>query len=232
VFRAVGFVARETRRAVQCTNRSAPKACWIRIGARTRTRLARGIACARGFRAVIVGPRFTSFGVWVVEKDLLLTIAEVSVALAGFSAIVGLLGNRSGRSGIKVDALRLQVMLEISLSVAAAAFLPVLISLFNFEVWTTWRIATALWLAIAIPSEIIAWFRTREMPDMKLDRLNVNTINWALCLLSDAVMFIVMIGFFEARAGALYMLALFVYLSSAAILFVQFAASTFMPSDP
>jgi len=168
----------------------------------------------------------------VVEKDLLLTIAEVSVALAGFSAIVGLLGNRSGRSGIKVDALRLQVMLEISLSVAAAAFLPVLISLFNFEVWTTWRIATALWLAIAIPSEIIAWFRTREMPDMKLDRLNVNTINWALCLLSDAVMFIVMIGFFEARAGALYMLALFVYLSSAAILFVQFAASTFMPSDP
>jgi hypothetical protein len=167
----------------------------------------------------------------VVEKDLLLTIAEVSVGLAGFSAIVGLLGNRSGRSDIKVDALRLQVMLEMSLQVAAGAFIPVLISLFEFEVWTSWRIAAAAWLAIAIPSEILAWFRTRDMPDMKLNRLNVNTVNWMLCLLSDGVMFLVMIGFFESNAGAVYLLALFVYLSVAAILFVQFAASTFMPSE-
>jgi len=167
----------------------------------------------------------------VVEKDLLLTIAEVSVGLAGFSAIVGLLGNRSGRSDIKVDSLRLQVMLEIALLVAVAAFLPVLISLFEFEVWTTWRIATAGWLMLAIPSEIIAWFRTRDMPDMKLDQLNVNTVNWVFCLVSDAIMFVVMIGCFEARAGALYLLALLMYLAAAGILFVQFAASTFMPSD-
>ena len=70
----------------------------------------------------------------MVEQDLLLTIAEVSVGLAGFSAIVGLLGHRSGRSDIKVDALRLQVMLEMSLLVAAGAFLPALVSLFNFEI--------------------------------------------------------------------------------------------------
>jgi hypothetical protein len=167
----------------------------------------------------------------MVEKDLLLTIAEVAVGLAGYSAIVGLLGNRSGRSDIKVDSLRLQVMLEVALLAAAAAFLPVLISLFEFEVWTTWRIATAAWLALAIPSEITAWFRTRNMPDMKLDRLNVNTVNWAFSLLSDGIMFLVMIGLFEARAGALYMVGIFLYLAVAAILFVQFAASTFMPND-
>ena len=179
----------------------------------------------------MIGPRFTSFGVRVVEKDLLLTIAEISVALAGFSAIVGLLGNRSGRSDIKVDALRLQVMLEISFQVAAGAFVPVLVSLFEFEVWASWRIASAAWLAIAIPNEILAWYRTRDMPDMKLNRLNVNTVNWMLCLLSDGVIFLVMVGFFEANAGAIYLLALFVYLSVAAILFVQFAASTFVPGD-
>jgi hypothetical protein len=167
----------------------------------------------------------------VVEQDLLLTIAEVSVGLAGASAIVGLLGHRSGRSDIKVDALRLQVMLEMSLSVAAGAFLPVLISLFDFEVWTTWRIATAGWLAIAIPSEILAWHRTRSMPDMKLDRLNINTINWVLCLVSDVVMVLLLIGLFESQVGAVYLLAIFCYLAAAGILFVQFAASTFMPSD-
>ena len=100
----------------------------------------------------MIGSRFTLFGVRVVEKDLLLTIAEVSVALAGFSAIVGLLGNRSGRSDIKVDALRLQVMLELALMVAAGAFMPVLISLFEFDVWTTWRIAAAISLTLPSPT--------------------------------------------------------------------------------
>ena len=70
----------------------------------------------------------------MIEQDLLLTIAEVSVGLAGFSAIVGLLGHQSGRSDLKVDALRLQVMLEASLLVAAYSFLPLLISNFDFEV--------------------------------------------------------------------------------------------------
>jgi hypothetical protein len=83
----------------------------------------------------------------VIGRDLLLTIAEVSVGLAGFSAIVGLLGHRSGRSELKVDALRLQVMLEVSLMVAAGAMVPVLVSLFEFEVWTTRWIAAAVWLA-------------------------------------------------------------------------------------
>ncbi len=167
----------------------------------------------------------------MVEKDLLLTIAEVSVALAGFSAIVGLLGHRSGRSEIEVDALRLQVMLEVGLSVAVAAFLPVLVSLFGFEVSTTWRIAAAAWLAIAIPSEVVAWRRTRAMPDMKLYRLNVNTVNWALCLFSDAVMLLLLFGLFESRIGAVYVFAIFCYLAAAGILFIQFAASTFMPAD-
>ena len=42
-------------------------------------------------RAVIVGRRLTSFGVRVIEQNLLLAIAEVSVGLTGFSAIVYLL---------------------------------------------------------------------------------------------------------------------------------------------
>ncbi len=64
---------------------------------------------------------------------------------------------------------------------------------------------------------------------MKLDRLNVNTVNWILCIASDFVMFVVMIGLFASQAGALYLLAIFLYLAAAGVLFVQFAASTFMP---
>ena len=167
----------------------------------------------------------------MIEQDLLLTIAEVSVGLAGFSAIVGLLGHHSGRSDLKVDALRLQVMLEASLLVAAYSFLPLLISNFDFEVWTTWRISSAIYLIVAIPVQLVALRRTSDMPAMRLNRMNVNTINWALTLSGNLVVLIVLIGLFESRAGALYLLAIFFVLLMAGILFVQFAASTFMPND-
>ncbi|MCH8083698.1 MAG: hypothetical protein IH885_05625, partial [Myxococcales bacterium] len=42
---------------------------------------------------------------------------------------------------------------------------------------------------------------------------------------------VVLIGAFESRAGALYLLGISFVLLMAGILFVQFAASTFMPND-
>jgi hypothetical protein len=167
----------------------------------------------------------------VVEQDFLLTIAEVSVGLAGFSAIVGLLGSRSGRSDLRVDALRLQVMMESSLMVAAFAFLPILVSRFGFEISMTWRISSAGFLIVAIPYEFLSMRRTKGMPDMKLNRLNVNSINWVLSLTADALMLVVLTGFFASRTGALYLLAISSLLVLAGTLFVQFAASTFMPND-
>jgi hypothetical protein len=165
----------------------------------------------------------------MIEHDFLFTIAEISVGLAGFSAIVGFLGGRKGRADLRTDALRLQVMLEMSLQVAGAALVPVLVSHFGFETWVTWRISAAIWLLVAIPAEIIAWRRTSHIPQMKLNQLNVNTVNWILCLVSDVVMLVVAIGQFGPNAGALYLLAIFLYLASAAVLFVQFASSTFIP---
>ena len=133
----------------------------------------------------------------MIEKDPLLTIAEVSVGLAGFSAIVGLLGSRSGRSDVRVDALRLQVTL------AAHAFVPVLVSIFDLEASASWRISAVAWLAIGIPSEIIAWRRTRNVPELKLNQLNVNTVNWSLAIGCGLLMLLVAIGWFGSRAGAL-----------------------------
>jgi hypothetical protein len=61
--------------------------------------------------------------------------------------------------------------------------------------------------------------------------MNVNTVNWALCLFTDAVMFVLLIGFFEYRVGAFYLLAVFCYPAAAEIFFVQLAALIFMPND-
>jgi len=132
---------------------------------------------------------------------------------------------------VRVDALRLQAMLESSLIVALFALLPVLVTRFGLPTDTSWRICGAVWLLIQVPLEFVCLRRTKNMPDMTLARRNVNTINWCLSLASDAIMVGVVLGLAGSHAGAFYLASLFMLLVMSGLLFVQFAASTFVPAD-
>jgi hypothetical protein len=162
------------------------------------------------------------------ETDALFLIAELAVALAGFSAVIGVLGTRPGTSDIRVDGLRLQVMLETSLFVAAAVLLPVILEHFGIGSQVVWRISSAAFLLYQIPGEFIAAKRTKMMPDMTVSRINVNTINWSLSIGADVIAFGVLLGLFGTHAGAWYLVAVFALLAMAGLLFIQFAASTFV----
>ncbi len=69
------------------------------------------------------------------------------------------------------------------------------------------------------------------MPDMKLSKFNVNTINWCLSIGADLVMLGVLLDLVGTQASAYYMLAVFSLLVMSGLLFIQFAASTFIPRD-
>ncbi len=58
--------------------------------------------------------------------DTLLTIAEIGVAIAGFSSLATLLFSRAGRLGRELDTYRFEGMMINSLLVIAFALLPVL----------------------------------------------------------------------------------------------------------
>jgi hypothetical protein len=165
------------------------------------------------------------------ENDILFTFAELAVALAGFSAIIGVLGTRPSASDIRVDGLRLQVMLEASLAVAAFSIIPGLLDHFDIATGSVWRISAGIFLLIQVPTEFLGILRTREMPDMTLTRLNVNTINWALSIAADLIALGVALNWMGDRANAYYMLAVFLLLGMSGLLFIQFAASTFVPGD-
>jgi hypothetical protein len=123
-------------------------------------------------------------------------------------------------------------MLETSLFVAAAVIVPLLLSQFEMASRTVWRVSAALCLLYQIPSEFLAARRTKMMPDMTFSRLNINTINWALSIGADLVVLGVLLGLFGAHAGAWYVVAIFALLVMAGLLFVQFAASSFVaPSE-
>ena len=72
----------------------------------------------------------------MIEKDVLFTLAELAVALAGFSAIIGVLGTRKDSSHIKVNALRLQVMLETMLHGVNCRSDPCLAGSIQSDTWS------------------------------------------------------------------------------------------------
>jgi len=59
----------------------------------------------------------------VIPTDVLLTIAEIAIAVLGFAAIVTALRRRSG-DGDLISWFRLRVMIESSLAALAFSFLP------------------------------------------------------------------------------------------------------------
>lgn len=165
------------------------------------------------------------------ETDLLFLLAELGVALAGFSAIVGVLGRRTRTSDIRVDALRLQVMLETSFIVAAAGIVPALLDNWGVPSSYLWRISGAMLLAVQIPFEILCYRRTKSMPEMGISKFNVNTINWLLSISADLLSLAVVLGLAGDHASGCYLLAVFTLLVLAALLFIHFAASTFFSFD-
>ena len=167
----------------------------------------------------------------MIDNDILFTLAELAVALAGFSAIIGVLSSRRVSADLKINALRLQVMLETCFMVAAAAFIPILLDKFHISHVALWRVASAVFLCLAIPFEIVARNRTKNIPNMTLTKFNVNTINWALSIGADVLLVAILIGAVGTLSESLYLVALFSQLIVAGILFVQFAAETFVHPD-
>ena len=165
----------------------------------------------------------------MLEADTLFIFAELAVALAGFSAIIGILGSRPGTSDVRVDGLRLQVMLETSLFVAASALVPVLLDHFGIASHTMWRISSAMFLMVQIPMEFVSIRRSKKMPDMILSKLNVNSVNWCLSIAADLIALGVLLDLVGAHASACYELAVFSLLTMSGLLFIQFASSTFIP---
>ena len=80
--------------------------------------------------------------------DLLLTIAEVAVAFAGFASIVGILGTRSASSAPRVNALRMRIMLLHSLVVVAFSLVPHILHSYGLQEGTVWRASSGLYVIV------------------------------------------------------------------------------------
>lgn len=75
------------------------------------------------------------------ETDILLTVAEIGVALAGFASLAAILGRRYKHTDPLVNAIRLRGLLDAGLSTMLLALIAVLIlQIGGSDTWV-WRIA-------------------------------------------------------------------------------------------
>ena len=82
------------------------------------------------------------------ETDILLTVAEVAVAFAGFASLVSILGRGTADADPRVLSLRMRAMLLTSLLVVGFSFVPVIFDGYGASRDTAW-IGSSLLLLIA-----------------------------------------------------------------------------------
>src|SRR5210317_1761468 len=90
-------------------------------------------------------------------QSVLTTIAEVSIALAGFTGVVAVLGNRRKHDWTSEERLQLRTLVETSLTALFASFAPSVFHLILSSEATVWRSANLLLGALHL-ANMVAFF--------------------------------------------------------------------------
>ncbi len=88
------------------------------------------------------------------DSDLLLTIAEVAVAFAGFASLVSILGQRSSQDDLYVSSVRMRAMVLYSLLVVAFSLSPFVFNRYGLQDETVWRVSSALFAIAVVAVEV------------------------------------------------------------------------------
>ena len=104
------------------------------------------------------------------ESDILLTVAEIGVALAGFASLAAILGRRYKHTDPLVNAIRLRGLLDAGLSTMLLALFGVLMLQIGGESRWVWQAAAAAGLVFVSTIGTAAFRREklrRHLPGFK-----------------------------------------------------------------
>ena len=161
------------------------------------------------------------------ETDVLLSLAEVAAAFAGFAALVSVIPRGLNRAAAPAhDLLRLRLVISSGVAGVAAALVPVGLTGFG-PPDLVWRISAVVFLLF--DNGIILSFLKAYQPvrgDFPPDRLAVVVV-MSLEALEQVALLGVVFGVGFADASALYVTALIANMGQAGFVFVRFIGSTF-----
>lgn len=88
-------------------------------------------------------------------SDVLLTLAQVAVAFAGFASVVAVFQVRWTRDETPFDLFRFWVMLAFSLETLLFALLPFLLHFLGLSASAMWRVSSALLALVVVANAVV-----------------------------------------------------------------------------
>ena len=159
------------------------------------------------------------------RTDVLLTIAEVAVAFAGFASLASLIGRGSSTTDPRVDAVRLRNMLSISLTVVGLSLIPVLLLSIAPSEAIGWIVSSAIafvWTAVVAARGIRRAAPVEEA--LGYDKPGARFIR-GLGFAAAAGLFVNATGIPGAYAPDVYLAALLLALAASGMLFTRLIGS-------
>jgi hypothetical protein len=151
------------------------------------------------------------------DRDVLLSIAEIAAAFAGFAALAGVIGRRSAESEER-DFERLRSVVLASLVVVVALLVPIVLLRFGLSGFVAWRLASGLALALNILGMVQVFRGGTYTPT-----------GYTLEAIMDVALMANLLALFPENMAALYLAFLVLLLCQAVVAFLGLLASLFGP---
>ncbi len=150
-------------------------------------------------------------------------VAEVSVALAGFTGVVAAFGSRGGRGWTALDVLRFKMMLGTSLGALLFSLLPMALHHLGLTESTTWATSSALLLLFLVGNAVrdVRFSRTPEVRDDPAFSPLLGQIVGAIMIATTVLLTLNLIGVGYEREFGPYLAGLLALLVASTIMFVR-----------
>ena len=165
-------------------------------------------------------------------SDLLLTTAQIGMALAGFAGLVTLLGRPSPRADHRLNEIRFRSMIELSLALAAFALLPFVPAELGLAEPGAWRVSSAVYAIASAAFLAHSVRRNRRAMGRVLIAGGVAGALVTVCAVHALALALDALGAFRARESGVYCGALFVHFLAAAFFFIRLLYGAFPERPP
>ena len=159
------------------------------------------------------------------EAETLRTIAEIGIALAGFTGVVAVLGRRSRGDWSPLESLRLSILLATSLAAVFLSFVPILMLRGVASVEAAWRASNGV-CGVVFLIGMIGGFARWRASSYTFETTSV-PVGWLLLgimtplgMLIGFAQVMIALGFHLLDAFLIYALCLLYLLSLSAMNFV------------
>ena len=155
------------------------------------------------------------------QSDLMLTTAQIGMALAGFAGLVTLLRHPGARVDARLNEIRFRNMMELGLALTAFSLLPFIPIELDVSEPSAWRLASALYSAAALGFLIRSLRRNRTMMGRVLLAGSVTFALLVVCVALSLGLLLGALGAFPGRESGVYFAALFLHFLAAAFFFIR-----------